>query len=154
MKAHGWLKEITVPNRGSRAAADFDDDSPDAADFDDELSADLDPQDEATRVDSNTHNSSGAPLVNQYIVPYNMPTSSNHLGHQGQRIIDPQQEAICLQALGLQPMGFPISEDAYTPSDMATEAGYPHGNWHPKASVAAPIMEHSFSAPGRMAVRW
>lgn len=156
MKAHGWLKEITVPNRGSRTAVDNEEDLSDAADFDDEPSGDLDSQVVTMRLNSNTHQTAGAPFTDQYAMSYNAPPTSspNSFAHQDHRLLDPQQEAICLQALGLQPIGFLTPEDAYGPSDMATQIGYPNSNWHPKANGAAPMMEHSFSAPGRMAVRW
>lgn len=155
MKAHGWLKEITVPNRGSRAAADNDEDVSDAGDFDDEPSGDLDSQGEAMRINPNTRNSPGAPFPDQYTMLYSTPTSSsNSFAYHDQRMVNPQQEAICLQSLGLQPMGFSTFEEAYAPTDMATQVENSHSNWHPRSNGTAPMMEHSFSAPGRMAMRW
>jgi hypothetical protein len=73
---------------------------------------------------------------------------------QQYRIIDPQQEDICLQTLGLQPTSLAIFDEGYPLNDISVQAGRVSGDWNNTFGCAAPMMEQSFSAPGRMAMRW
>jgi hypothetical protein len=152
MKAHGWLKEITVSNRGQHVAADDDNDVADAADFEDEHDSETRPQSSAMRTGSHVHENT---FANLQPMSYNTSTSSlDPPNQQYQHTIDSQQEAICLQALGFQPLGYSPFEEVYHQNDMIVPTGHARGNWVPKASIAAPMMEHSFSVPGRVAMRW
>jgi hypothetical protein len=152
MKAHGWLKEITVPNSGQHVATDDDNDVADTTDFDDEHNSENHPQGRTIRIDSLVPDIT---FNNSQPMSYNTSTSAlDHPNQQYQQTIDPQQEAICLQALGLQPLGFSPFEEVYDQNNMIIPTGHAHNEWIPKAVVAAPMMEHSFSAPGRMATRW
>jgi hypothetical protein len=51
-------------------------------------------------------------------------------------------------------LGYSPFEEVYHQNDMIVPTGHARGNWVPKASIAAPMMEHSFSVPGRVAMRW
>jgi hypothetical protein len=152
MKAHGWLKEISVPNNGQHVAADDDNDVADTTDFDDEHDGEIHPQGRTIRIDSLVPDIT---FNNSQLMSYNTSTSSlDHPNQQYQQTIDPQQEAICLQTLGLQPLGFLPFEEVYDQNNMIIPTGHAHNTWTSKAVGAAPLMEHSFSAPGRMATRW
>ncbi|GAB7328148.1 hypothetical protein MBLNU13_g00177t1 [Cladosporium sp. NU13] len=151
LKAHGWLREITVPNLGPRTIVDNDDDSPDqpdATEFDD---ADAD--------DNNDSQGSAvgpqSAFTNSQLESYN--TSASPLSYPEQRLqysIDPQQEDICLRALGLQPTNLTMFDEGYPLNDIVVQTGRVSGDWNSNGGCAAPIMEQSFSAPGEMAMRW
>ena len=153
LKAHGWLKEITVPNRGPRTDADNDDDSPDQPDATDFEDADA-------GADDNNDSQGGAvalqsnPTISQ-LMPFNrsMPPSGPPPDQQ-YRFIDPQQENICMQTLGLQPASFSTFDEGYALSDIPAQTIRVSGDWNPNVGYAAPMMEQSFSAPGRMAMGW
>jgi hypothetical protein len=152
MKAHGWLKEITVPNNGQYVAADDDNDVADAADFDDEHDSETHPRGRTMKIDSLVHENTS---TNSHGIAYSTSASSlDHPIQQYQRTIDPQQEAICLQALGFQPLGSLPFEEAYSHNNMTIPTGHTHRDWAAKAVSTAPIMQHSLSAPGRTAMRW
>ena len=152
LKAHGWLREITIPNLGSRTTADNnDDDSPDQldeTDFDD--------------ADADDHNDSqggavalqGAFTTSQLVTD---DTSASPLSHPEQRLqysIDPQQEDICLRTLGLQPTNLSLPDEGYPLDDISIQTGRVSGDWNSNVSCAAPMTKQSFSAPCRMAMRW
>lgn len=150
LKAHGWLREITVPNLGPRTAADNDDDSPDqpdAPDFDD---ADVD--------DNNDSQSSGVVLQSAFtdsqLISYITSTSLSGPSDQQYQFIDAQQENICLNTLGLQPASLSMFDEGYALSEVSTQTMRVSGDWESNGGCAAPMMEQSFSAPGRMAMRW
>lgn len=144
MKAHGWLKEITVPNRGPRTATDVDDDEevPDATDLDNEPADDTDSQGSVAAFRGTITNSHG------------MSYNAGLPFQQYQHTIDPQQEDICLQTLGLQPTSFAMFEEGYALNDMPIQTVQIASNWNLRANGVAPMMEQSFSAPGRMAMSW
>jgi hypothetical protein len=150
LKAHGWLRQITVPNSGPRTTADNDDDSPDqpdATDFDD------------ADADDNNDSQGGAvalggAFANSQPMSYDtsMPSSDPH--GQQYRFIDPHQEDICMQTLGLQPASLSMFDEGYALNDVPTRTVRVPGDWNANVGCAAPMMEQSFSAPGRMATRW
>jgi hypothetical protein len=150
LKAHGWLRQITVPNSGPRTTADNDDDSPDqpdATDFDD-----------ADANDNNDSQSGAAALqgnsTTSQLMSYDPSISPSGPSDQQYRFIDPQQEDICMQTLGLQPASLLMFDEGYTPSDVATQTACVSNDWNHNAGYAAPTMEQSFLAPGRMTMRW
>jgi hypothetical protein len=151
LKAHGWLRQITVPNSGPRTTADNDDDSPDqpdATDFDD------------ADADDNNDSQGGAvafqgDFANSLPMSSNSSTSSLKLpDRKYHQFIDPQQEDICLQTLGLQPASLSTFEEGYALNDIASQPVHISSDWNLKVGCPAPVMEQSFSAPGRMAMRW
>lgn len=150
LKAHGWLREITVPNLGPRTTTDNNGDGPDqpdATDFED-----------ADAQDNNDSQGGAAALQGVFTesqsMPYNMSPSSLGPLDQQYRIIDPQQEDICVQTLGLQPTSLSIFDEGYPLNDISVQTGRISGDWNNDVGCAAPMMEQSFSAPGRMAMRW
>lgn len=150
LKAHGWLREIEVPNLGPRTTADNNDDSPDQPDMTDFDDADA---------EDNNDSQGGAvalqgTLSDSQPMSYNTSTSpSSHPAQQFQYTIDPQQEDICLMALGLQPTSLTL-EEGYALNGAITQNAHISSAWGLKVNSAAPMMEQSFSAPGRMAMRW
>jgi hypothetical protein len=150
LKAHGWLKEITVPNLGPRTTVDNDDDSPGqpgATDFDD-----------ADAEDNNDSQVSVAALqgnsTTSQLMAYNTSISPPGPPEQQYRFIDPQQEDICMQTLGLQPSSLSMFDEGYALGDGSPQTVRVPNDWNSSAGYAAPTMEQSFSAPGRMAMRW
>lgn len=150
LKAHGWLKEITVPNLGPRTASDNDDDSPDQPDAPDLGDADAE--------DNNDSQVSVAALqgssTNSQLMSSNTSISPPGPPEQQYRFIDPQQEDICMQTLGLQPASLSMFDEGYPLNDVSTQAVRVSGDWNSNVGYATPMMEQSFSAPGRMAMRW
>ena len=179
MKAQGWLMKITVANDGKQgkvgAAAEDEAQDVDEGESEDEEDAGF---------DGTAHLSATTLLLNAAPPPLTLsqvsstspssisptPDRSNYQQLQQQqqqqqqpyRIIDAQQEAICMQALGLQPDGFPLShsgndENDYSPAVQpgyfipSTARAWADGTGHGgigKPPLAAPMMEQSFSAPG------
>lgn len=147
LKAHGWLRQIIVPNSGLRTTADNDEDipdQPDATDFDD---TDAD-------ADGNDDSQSGAVAfqdnsATSQLMAYNTSTSPLGPPNQQYRFIDPQQENICMQTLGLQPASLSMFDEGYALGEVSTQPVRAPGDWNPNV-----MMEQSFSAPGRMAMRW
>jgi hypothetical protein len=150
LKAHGWLRQITVPNSGSRTTADNDDDNPDQPDgtvFDDaEFDDNNDPQGGAAALQGNSTTSQ--------LMSCNPAMPRSGPSDQQYRFIDPQQEDICMQTLGLQPASLSMFDEGYALNDVPTQTVHVSSDWNPNAGYAAPMMEQSFSAPGRMAMRW
>jgi hypothetical protein len=150
LKACGWLKEITVPNRRPQTAADNDDDDSvvyDATKFDNAEANDTDLQGDNAALQGT--------YMNPQLMSYNPSTSPLSPPDQQYHLpIDPQQENICLQALGLQSTNFSMFEEGYALSDTTTPNVQISSNRDIKANGVAPMMEQSFSAPGRMAMRW
>lgn len=139
-----------MPNRGPRTAADNDDDDddvPDATDFDNECVDDADSQGSTIAFNGKLTSSHG--------ISYSAPISSFNPSFQHyHHTIDPQQEDICLQTLGLQPTSFATFEEGYALNDMTAPTVQVPSNWNLRANGVAPMMEQSFSAPGRMAMSW
>lgn len=155
MKAHGWLKEIVVPNRGHQFVADDEDDSIDAEDLDEEAGGESMSRNAARSTSHLPQQAVGAFFAGQDAAP--VRTFSSSLGPATQPLphtIDPQQEAICLQALGFQPLGFSILEEGYGFNDLPIQTGHAGSSWDTRVTGAAPVMEHSLTAPGRMASGW
>ena len=148
LKAHGWLREITVPNLGSRTAADNDEESPDQPDM-----ADFDDDDNNNPQSGVDFALQGGAFANSQLMSSTTSTSpSSHSKQRFQYTIDPQQEDICLQTLGLQPARLSTFEEEYP--QIAVQTGCISSDWNPNLGCAAPMMAQSFSAPGRMAMRW
>ena len=172
MKAQGWLMKITVANGGQQRFARAADDE-EGEEYDDEDVEEYDGFDESTNASS--HNNAVQPFL-----ALSQGLSSSGIQQpirSHRRIIDPQQEATCMQALGLQPHGFPLvinnsssgsnsrsnAEIHYSPpagpgclfsSDARTWSGNgSNGSSNDGQPTIAPMMmEQSFSAPGGMAM--
>jgi hypothetical protein len=181
MKAQGWLMKITVANNGKQAKAGA---AADEKEYDDESEDD----DHAGFDETTTHLpaatgfpsiSAPPPLTLSQVSSSSSPLSGNNvmLQHPMQKhcIIDAQQEAICMQALGLQPDGFPSNINSNNEGGYSSpaESGYVFpsadrawsnnslsgrtdgGNLNSRAQImVAPMMEQSFSAPGGMPMMW
>jgi hypothetical protein len=59
-----------------------------------------------------------------------------------------------MQTLGLQPASLSMFDEGYPLNDVSTQAVRVSGDWNSNVGYATPMMEQSFSAPGRMAMRW
>jgi hypothetical protein len=175
MKSQGWLMKITVSNQKQgkvgTAAADDDDDAQDDDEggFEDE---------EDDCFDETTHSSATAllpkvalpPLTFSQVSSSSSSSSSSSLNiipqhqHQPRLLIDAQQEAICMQALGLEPNSLVLGSNNdnfdYSPPVEAgclfSSDGKIWGNGGGSIisgrnpTMVAPMMEQSFSAPGGM----
>jgi hypothetical protein len=181
MKAQGWLMKITVPNKKQGmvgAAADGE-----AQDDDDE--SECEDEDE-TNFDGTTHLPATAllpkaappPLTLSQVSSSPSSLSSNGSSNgifqpqpqqplQPHRLIDAQQEAICVQALGLdQHNGFVLGRngdeiDYPPPVEVGCLFIAGGGNWSDgtghsvgRTPLVAPIMEQDFSAPGVLGLMW
>lgn len=105
----------------------------------------------ASTIGSLPQQSTGTFYAGQRVPPLGTSTSSLiPTTQQYQHGIGLQQEAICLQALGFQPVGFLTPEEGYGMNDMAIQTVDSGGSWDTRANGTAPMMEHSFTAPGRM----
>jgi hypothetical protein len=187
MKAQGWLVTITVPNQKQGSAGVVGDEAQDddgEGEFEDEDETDFDgtitahqnaahrnatittalppkpapPLLTLSQVSSSSSSSSSLSSNNSNI-------NTHHQHPQPHRIIDAQQEAICMQALGLDSNGFVSSNNNNDEIDysLPTSAGYPFSsgvgrNWSDSTIasgnsstvvVVAPMTEQSFSAPAR-----
>jgi hypothetical protein len=153
LKAHGWLRQITVPNSGPRTTADNDDDSPDQPD-----ATDFDNADPYADADDNNDSQGGATAFQDdsttlQLMSYNPSISSPDPPCQQYRFIDSQQEDICMQTLGLQPTSLSMFDEGYALSDVPTQTVRVTSDWNSNSGYSAPMIEQSFSAPGRMAMR-
>lgn len=151
LKAHGWLREITVivSKRGPRSTAETEDageGARDATDFDSTATGGSDSQENAI--------ASQDTFADSHLTPYNTSTPPLSAPDQEyQHSIDLQQEDICLQTLGLQSANSSMFDDEYALNDIARQTLYASSVWNPKISVAAPMMDQSFSAPSRIGTR-
>ena len=152
LKAHGWLREISVPNLGPRTAIDNDDNDQVGPDM-----THLDNSDNADPVDNDPQGGTVAlqrTFTEPPLMAYSTSMSPSSPLDQQYRIIDTQQEGICLQTLGLQPASLSMFDESYVLNDVAAQTVRVSGDWNLNGGCAAPMMEESFSAPGRMATRW
>lgn len=129
LKENGWLVEVEVVNEG-RAVVDEEDET---------QAVDADLEEEAGNEDVN--NVAG---MMQGVATFEPALCGNFanpvpVSHATQ-FLNPVEESICTQVLGLQPnVGFSAFDQDYTLLDNAS------ADW-----IAAPVMEHSYSAPGRI----
>jgi hypothetical protein len=181
MKAQGWLMKITVPNKrqGKVGAAGDRAQDDDESDDESEEDADADFDETTTHLPATTLLPKAAPpplTLSQVSSSSSLSSNGSSNGIyqpqpqqplQPHRLIDAQQEAICVQALGLdQHNGFVLGRNGdeidYPPP---VEAGCLFiaggGNWSGgtghsvgRAPLVAPIMEQDFSAPGVLGLMW
>jgi hypothetical protein len=182
MKAQGWLMKITVPNKrqGKVGAAGDRAQDDDESDDESEEDADADFDETTTHLPATALLPKAAPppLTLSQVSSSSSSLSSNGSSNgiyqpqpqqplQPHRLIDAQQEAICVQALGLdQHNGFVLGRNGdeidYPPP---VEAGCLFiaggGNWSDgtghsvgRTPLVAPIMEQDFSAPGVLGLMW
>ena len=173
MKAQGWLMKITVANHGKKQRIVGVEEG-EAQDDDEGESED---EDETSRALATARPLKPAPpllSLSQVSSSSSSLSSNDSNTHQQQqqfqpqphRFIDAQQEAICMQALGLQPDGFALNIGSGNSSSneqinylLPTGAGYPSscsrnvingslGGVIGRRPFVAPMMEQSFSAPG------
>lgn len=132
LKLHGWLKEIEVLNQGPGT-------------IDHVGETDLQDDDDTGEPDRLDLDGASAPQLESQSGLYSASSSSLVFAALPNQPIDFQQEDICVEALGFQPAPFSMANDDYLPN------GYADRIWSAtKPLVVAPMMEHSFSAPGRI----
>jgi hypothetical protein len=171
MKAQGWLVNITVANDGKQGRvgviderAQDDDEDEDETSFDDtrHLPATARPLQSAPPplTLSQVSSSSSSSLSSSSSHSHSTSVQSQP---QPYRIIDAQQEAICMQALGFQSDRFLLGINNNDEIDYSLHIGagnllpsdgrnWNNGNVARIPALVAPTMEQSFSAPGGM--RW
>jgi hypothetical protein len=129
---------ITVPNLGQGAAT--------SGDGEDDLVDEDDEDDNAAQNEPTAFNPTI--LTDPLATSQHSLTAPNQLYHHA---LDSQQEAICMEALSLEPLGFSTFEVVYDLNDSNTsnQAIQLHSMWtpQPNGTAATPMMHHSFSAP-------
>lgn len=172
MKAQGWLMKITVANDGKQGRVGVVDERAQDDDEDDDEDEDETSFDDTRHLPATACPLQSAPprlTLSQVSLSSSLSSNSSHGSSvqqpqpQPYRIIDAQQEAICMQALGFQPDGFPLGISSNDEIDYSLPIGagnlFPAGgsNWSSgniarTPALVAPTMEQSSSAPGGM--RW
>jgi hypothetical protein len=172
MKAQGWLMKITVANDGKQGRVGAVDERAQDDDEDDDEDEDETSFDDTRHLPATARPLQSAPpplTLSQVSSSSSLSSNSSHGSSvqqsqpQPYRIIDAQQEAICMQALGFQSDGFLLGINNNDEIDYSLHIGagnllpsdgrnWNNGNVARIPALVAPTMEQSFSAPGEM--RW